>query len=61
MRRGAALLLATGMPVAQIALCPWYEEDTMVHIGEQMKAEERAITERAVAVYKARVADRDGR
>lgn len=61
MRKGTALLLSTGMPVAQIALRPWYEEKAMAHIGEQMKAEEHAITKRAVAAYEERKAARDGR
>ncbi|MFD5588820.1 type IV secretory system conjugative DNA transfer family protein [Streptomyces sp. NPDC127063] len=61
MRKGTALLLSTGMPVAQIALRPWYEEDAMAHIGPQMKAEERAITKRAVAAYEERKAARRGR
>ncbi len=29
MKKGTALLLATGLPVAQIALRPWYEEEAM--------------------------------
>ncbi|MBD9701779.1 TraM recognition domain-containing protein [Streptomyces sp. ID01-12c] len=61
MRRGTALLLATGMPVAQIALRPWYEEDTMAHLGPQMAAEEAAITKRAVAAYEERQAARRDR
>ncbi|MGW2749112.1 hypothetical protein [Streptomyces sp. NPDC001450] len=40
MRKGTALLLSTGMPVAQIALRPWYAEKRTAHIGPQMKAEE---------------------
>jgi type IV secretory pathway TraG/TraD family ATPase VirD4 len=61
MRKGTALLMATGMPVAQIALRPWYAERAMAHIGEQMKAEEHAITKRAVAAYEERKAVRRGR
>ncbi|MFI5689923.1 type IV secretory system conjugative DNA transfer family protein [Streptomyces sp. NPDC051636] len=61
MRKGTALLLSTGMPVAQISLRPWYAERAMAHIGEQMKAEEYAITKRAVAVYEERKAARRGR
>ncbi|MFH9648877.1 type IV secretory system conjugative DNA transfer family protein [Streptomyces albidoflavus] len=58
MRKGTALLLSTGMPVAQIALRPWYEEKTMAHIGAEMAAEEKAITKRAVAAWEARKAAR---
>ncbi|MFJ4007993.1 type IV secretory system conjugative DNA transfer family protein [Streptomyces sp. NPDC090023] len=58
MRKGTALLLATGMPVAQIALRPWYEERALAHIGPQMKAEEAAITKRAQAAYEERKAAR---
>ncbi|GKQ36562.1 type IV secretory system conjugative DNA transfer family protein [Streptomyces sp. A012304] len=61
MRKGTALLLATGMPVAQIALRPWYEEEAMAHIGPQMKAEEAAITKRAVAAYEEKEAARRDR
>ncbi|MEV7544994.1 TraM recognition domain-containing protein [Streptomyces sp. NPDC089915] len=61
MRKGTALLMSTGMPVAQIALRPWYEEKAMAHIGEQMKKEEAAITKRAVAAYEERQAARDAR
>ncbi|MFG2821704.1 type IV secretory system conjugative DNA transfer family protein [Kitasatospora sp. NPDC048365] len=60
MRRGTGLLLATGMPVAQIALRPWYEEPTMTHIGPEMAAEEAAITKRAVTAYQQRKAARRG-
>ncbi|WP_030200770.1 type IV secretory system conjugative DNA transfer family protein [Streptomyces sp. NRRL S-87] len=60
MRKGSALLMATGMPVAQIALRPWYEEEGMAHIGPQMKKEEAAITKRAVAAYEERKAARRG-
>ncbi|MFG2884884.1 type IV secretory system conjugative DNA transfer family protein [Streptomyces sp. NPDC048297] len=60
MRKGTALLMATGMPVAQIALRPWYEEKAMAHIGPQMKAEESAITKRAVAAHEERKAGRRG-
>ncbi|MYV39608.1 TraM recognition domain-containing protein, partial [Streptomyces sp. SID1328] len=58
MRKGTALLLATGMPVAQIALRPWYEERALAHIGPQMRAEEAAITKRAQATYEERKAAR---
>ncbi|MFF3208394.1 type IV secretory system conjugative DNA transfer family protein [Streptomyces sp. NPDC002962] len=61
MRKGTALLMATGLPVAQIALRPWYEEEAMAHIGPQMKAEEQAITKRAVAAYEEREAARRAR
>lgn len=61
MRRGTALLLSTGMPVAQIALRPWYEEKAMAHIGPQMKAEEIAITQRAVAAHEQKKAARNAR
>ncbi|MBC2869861.1 type IV secretory system conjugative DNA transfer family protein [Streptomyces mexicanus] len=61
MRKGTALLMSTGMPVAQIALRPWYEERAMAHIGAQMKAEETAITKRAVAAYEERQEARRGR
>ncbi|RSS67721.1 type IV secretory system conjugative DNA transfer family protein [Streptomyces sp. WAC06128] len=61
MRKGAALLMSTGMPVAQISLRPWYAEQAMAHIGPQMKAEEQAITKRAVAAYEERKAARSGR
>jgi type IV secretory pathway TraG/TraD family ATPase VirD4 len=61
MRKGTALLLATGMPVAQISLRPWYAEKLMAHIGPQMKDEESAITKRAVAAYEDRKAARSAR
>ncbi|QDN84394.1 type IV secretory system conjugative DNA transfer family protein [Streptomyces sp. RLB3-6] len=61
MKKGTALLLATGMPVAQISLRPWYAERLMAHIGPQMKAEEQAITKRAVAAYEDRRAMRSDR
>ncbi|MFI2764906.1 type IV secretory system conjugative DNA transfer family protein [Streptomyces echinatus] len=61
MRKGSALLLSTGMPVAQIALRPWFAEKLMAHIGPEMKAEEAAITKRAVAAYENRKAMRSGR
>lgn len=61
MRKGTALLMSTGMPVAQIALRPWYEEKAMAHIGPQMKKEETAITKRAVAAYEERQAARHDR
>ncbi|MFI8365277.1 type IV secretory system conjugative DNA transfer family protein [Streptomyces sp. NPDC085612] len=60
MRKGTALLMSTGMPIAQISLRPWYEEKAMAHIGPQMKAEEAAITKRAVAAYEERKAARRG-
>ncbi|MFF4902533.1 hypothetical protein ACFY3I_39900, partial [Streptomyces sp. NPDC001068] len=58
MKKGTALLLATGMPVAQIDLRPWYTEKEMTHIGPQKLAEEKAITKRAVAAYEDRKAAR---
>ncbi|MER5618305.1 hypothetical protein [Streptomyces sp. NPDC002215] len=61
MKKGTALLLATGMPVAQIGLRPWYAEKLMAHIGAQMRDEEYAITKRAVAAYEERKAARSGR
>ncbi|MEU2380326.1 type IV secretory system conjugative DNA transfer family protein [Streptomyces misionensis] len=61
MKKGTALLLATGMPVAQISLRPWYAEKLMAHIGPQMRTEEQAITKRAVAAYEERKAARSGR
>jgi type IV secretory pathway TraG/TraD family ATPase VirD4 len=61
MSKGTALLLATGTPVAQIALRPWYEEEAMSHIGPEMAAEETAIAKRAVAEYEARKAARRAR
>lgn len=61
MRKGTALLLATGMPVAQIGLRPWYAEKRMAHIGPQLLEEERAITERAIAAHKERKAARGAR
>ncbi len=60
-RKGTALLLYTGMPVAQIRLRPWYAEKAMAHIGPQMKNEEAAITKRAVAAYEERQAERSAR
>ncbi|MFE1230566.1 type IV secretory system conjugative DNA transfer family protein [Streptomyces sp. NPDC058745] len=60
MRKGTALLMSTGMPIAQIALRPWYAEKAMAHIGPQMKQEEEAITKRAVAAYDERQAGRRG-
>ncbi|MFF2615936.1 type IV secretory system conjugative DNA transfer family protein [Kitasatospora sp. NPDC058046] len=54
MKRGTALLLSTGMPVAQIALRPWYEEQAMAHLGPAMKAEEALIAKRAAAAWEAR-------
>jgi type IV secretory pathway TraG/TraD family ATPase VirD4 len=61
MKRGTALLLSTGMPVAQISLRPWYAERAMSHIGPQMAREEAAITKRAVGAYEERKAARRGR
>lgn len=61
MRKGTALLMSTGMPVAQISLRPWYAEKAMAHIGPQMKDEEHAITKRAVAAYEERKAARSER
>jgi type IV secretory pathway TraG/TraD family ATPase VirD4 len=61
MKRGTALLLSTGMPVAQISLRPWYAEKRMAHIGEQMREEERAITKRAIAAHEERRAARSAR
>ncbi|MFF4456758.1 type IV secretory system conjugative DNA transfer family protein [Streptomyces goshikiensis] len=61
MRKGTALLMGTGLPVAQIGLRPWYAEKAMAHIGPQMKAEEQAITKRAVAAYEERKEARRGR
>ncbi|MFD4555249.1 type IV secretory system conjugative DNA transfer family protein [Streptomyces sp. NPDC058469] len=61
MSKGTALLLSTGMPVAQISLRPWYAEKAMAHIGPQMRDEEAAITKRAVGAYEARKATRSGR
>ncbi|MFD7418584.1 hypothetical protein ACFV9B_44315, partial [Kitasatospora purpeofusca] len=49
--KGSALLLSTGMPIAQLQLRPWYREDSMKHIGPQKAAEEHLITERAVTAY----------
>ncbi|MGC5401753.1 type IV secretory system conjugative DNA transfer family protein [Streptomyces sp. DT20] len=51
--KGTGLLLATGMPVAQIKLKPWYQETSMLHLGPEKSAEEAAITERAVTAYDA--------
>ncbi|MFD4371097.1 type IV secretory system conjugative DNA transfer family protein [Streptomyces sp. NPDC058486] len=61
LRKGTALLMSTGMPVAQIALRPWYTESAMAHIGPQMRAEEAAITQRAVVAHEQRKAARDAR
>ncbi|MEW1551969.1 type IV secretory system conjugative DNA transfer family protein [Streptomyces tsukubensis] len=61
MKKGTALLLATGMPVAQIGLRPWYAEKAMAHIGPQMKAEEKAITDRAITAHQQRTAARHER
>ncbi|MEU9037961.1 TraM recognition domain-containing protein [Streptomyces sp. NPDC048352] len=60
MKKGTALLMSTGMPVAQIALRPWYEEKDLAYIGPQMKKEEAAITKRAVAAHEERKAARRG-
>ncbi|MEU7260613.1 TraM recognition domain-containing protein [Streptomyces rimosus] len=61
MKKGTALLLATGMPVAQVRLRPWYAEKALAYVGPQMRLEEHAITKRAVAAYEERKAARDGR
>lgn len=61
MRKGTALLLSTGMPVAQIALRPWYAEKKLEYVGAQMATEEKAITERAIVAYEDRKAARGGR
>jgi type IV secretory pathway TraG/TraD family ATPase VirD4 len=61
MKKGTALLLATGMPIAQIGLRPWYAEKALAHIGPQMAAEEKAITERAIVAYEERKAARRAR
>ncbi|MGW7276848.1 type IV secretory system conjugative DNA transfer family protein [Streptomyces sp. NPDC054844] len=61
MKRGTALLMSTGMPVAQISLRPWYAEKALAHIGPQMKAEEKAITGRAVLAHEERKAARRDR
>ncbi|MET8540250.1 TraM recognition domain-containing protein [Kitasatospora sp. NPDC004799] len=60
MKRGTALLLSTGMPVAQIALRPWYDEQAMAHLGPAMKAEESLIAKRAAAAWEARKTARHG-
>ncbi|MGZ3103476.1 type IV secretory system conjugative DNA transfer family protein [Streptomyces sp. H72] len=61
MKKGTALLMSTGMPVAQISLRPWYAEKALAHIGPQMQAEEKAITGRAVLAYEEKKAARRGR
>ncbi|WP_240499061.1 type IV secretory system conjugative DNA transfer family protein [Streptomyces prasinus] len=61
MKKGTALLMSTGMPVAQISLRPWYAEKAMAHIGPQMAAEEKAITGRAVLAHEEKKAARRGR
>ncbi|MGW6467449.1 type IV secretory system conjugative DNA transfer family protein [Streptomyces rubiginosohelvolus] len=61
MPKGSALLLATGMPIAQIQLRPWYEEASMQHIGPQKAAEEKLITERAVTAHEELKAARHAR
>ncbi|MFE4514610.1 type IV secretory system conjugative DNA transfer family protein [Kitasatospora sp. NPDC056783] len=60
MKRGTALLLSTGMPVAQIALRPWYEEAAMAHLGPAMTAEEAAIAKRAAVAWEQRKTARRG-
>ncbi|MFE4634811.1 type IV secretory system conjugative DNA transfer family protein [Streptomyces sp. NPDC056773] len=60
LQKGTALLMATGMPVAQIGLRPWYAEKAMEHIGPEMKQEEAAIAKRAVAAYEERKSTRRG-
>ncbi|GAA3380698.1 hypothetical protein GCM10020367_69020 [Streptomyces sannanensis] len=61
MSKGTALLLSTGMPIAQIRLRPWYLEDSMKHIGPEKDYEEYAITKRAIAAHDARKAARSAR
>ncbi|MER7763057.1 TraM recognition domain-containing protein [Streptomyces sp. NPDC097619] len=61
MPKGSALLLSTGMPIAQLQLRPWYEEPAMLHIGSQKTAEENAITKRAVAAHETLKAARRAR
>ncbi len=61
MRKGTGLLLATGMPVAQIALRPWYEDKTLAYIGPEKAEEEAAITKRAISSYEERKAARRAR
>ncbi|MFJ7773141.1 hypothetical protein ACIQ1J_33370 [Streptomyces sp. NPDC097107] len=61
MKRGTALLMSTGMPVAQISLRPWYAEKALAHIGPRMKVEEKAITGRAVLAHEERKAARRDR
>ncbi|MFE7443795.1 type IV secretory system conjugative DNA transfer family protein [Streptomyces chartreusis] len=61
MKKGTALLLSTGMPVAQIGLRPWYAEKKLAYVGPQLAAEEKAITERAIVAYEDRKAVRRGR
>ncbi|WP_037652766.1 type IV secretory system conjugative DNA transfer family protein, partial [Streptomyces exfoliatus] len=58
MKKGTGLLLATGMPVAQIKLRPWYQEESMLHLADEKNAEEKAITDRAVTAYADRKAAR---
>ncbi|MFJ3519777.1 type IV secretory system conjugative DNA transfer family protein [Streptomyces sp. NPDC090131] len=58
MPKGSALLLATGMPIAQIQLRPWYQEESMKHIGPEKDLEEAFITKRAVAAYEEQKAGR---
>ncbi|MFE2314121.1 type IV secretory system conjugative DNA transfer family protein [Streptomyces sp. NPDC059441] len=60
MRKGTALLLSTGMPVAQIALRPWYAEKKLAYVGPQLAAEEKEITGRAVLAYEQRKKARRG-
>ncbi|MFE1415583.1 hypothetical protein ACFW6F_33025 [Streptomyces sp. NPDC058746] len=61
MPKGSALLLSTGMPIAQIRLRPWYLEASMKHLGPEKDYEELAITKRAIAAHEARKAARSGR
>jgi hypothetical protein len=49
------------MPVAQIALRPWYAEKKLAYVGPQMATEEKAITERAIVAHEERKAARGGR
>ncbi|WP_244178721.1 type IV secretory system conjugative DNA transfer family protein [Streptomyces rubellomurinus] len=60
MKRGTALLLSTGMPVAQIVLRPWYLEESMAHLDPAMRAEEAAIAKRAHVAWEERKAGRRG-
>ncbi|MDD9383173.1 TraM recognition domain-containing protein [Streptomyces sp. ZAF1911] len=61
MPKGTGLLLSTGMRIAQIQLRPWYEEESLAHIGPQKKDEEAAITKRAIAAHETLKAARRAR